>query len=75
VSDLATFGAHKPGCPPRDQSRRWINCFDEHGVIADGHYDPPRCPGCVTDADRALWGRLAAEVEAYLTPEEEEALL
>lgn len=25
----------------------------------------PTCSGCVTDADRVLWRRLAAEVAAY----------
>jgi hypothetical protein len=26
----------------------------------------PRCPGCVSDADRVLWRRLADETAAYL---------
>jgi hypothetical protein len=28
-------------------------------------WSPPECDGCLTDADRALFGRLAAEVETY----------
>lgn len=34
----------------------------------------PKCPGCVSDADRALFARLAAEVDAYLTTDEPEGL-
>ena len=34
----------------------------------------PACPGCVTDADRALWARLADEVDAYLQEDEEPGL-
>jgi len=33
-----------------------------------------RCPGCVTDADRALWARLADEVDAHLARNVEEGL-
>jgi hypothetical protein len=29
-------------------------------------WERPPCDGCVTDDDRALWRRLAAEVDAYV---------
>ena len=37
---------------------------------------PPKpCPGdCVSDADRALFTRLADEIDAYLTPDADEPL-
>jgi hypothetical protein len=38
-------------------------------------WSPPPCPGCVTPADRALWARLAAEVDAYLDRNREDTLL
>lgn len=34
----------------------------------------PACEGCVTDADRALWTRLADEIDAYLTDDEQPTL-
>jgi hypothetical protein len=30
----------------------------------------PACPGCLTDADRALWARLAAEIDDYLAADD-----
>ena len=32
------------------------------------------CRGCVTDTDRALWARLADEVDAWLGRDEQEGL-
>ena len=37
-----------------------------HAETCPGNPSAPPCPGCVTDADRALWARLADEAEAYL---------
>lgn len=34
----------------------------------------PHCPGCVTASDRTLWSRLADEVDAYLTDDDEQQL-
>lgn len=34
----------------------------------------PKCPGCNSEADRALFARLAAEVDEYLTDDEPEGL-
>ena len=35
----------------------------------------PRCTGCVTDADRALWAQLADEYAAQLDRNREDTLL
>lgn len=37
-------------------------------------YPDPDCPGCVTEADRALWALLAAEAVARLNARRQEAL-
>jgi hypothetical protein len=71
VTDLAAFadyaqgladGDHADACPSRATR-----------PLYQRGWEPPPCPGCVTDADRALWGRLAAEARAHLdrhAPEE-----
>lgn len=75
MSDLTTFrdharamstAQHKGECAVNEyyDDRRW-------GFRAT-HPDPA-CPGCVTDADRALWTHLADEVDAYLGVTDEEA--
>jgi hypothetical protein len=81
MSDLTTFrdhcramsaADHKPECPWTDaravaaenlRRARFARMVDE----------PPRppipeCSGCVTDVERALFARLAAEVDDYLDP-------
>ena len=65
---------HTPECPPRDRLPRWVNEHDDDLRIIGGHEGPPPCPGCVTDAERALWGRLADEMEAYMARDDEEGL-
>lgn len=50
-----TTAIHRPDCP-RVAS----------GPLQEGSRTRPRCPGCVTDADRALWVRLADEGDRYL---------
>lgn len=55
---------HVPTCRGHRPSR-W-------GWAREVHPDPA-CPGCVTDADRALWTRLADEAEAYLGDAGQEA--
>lgn len=66
MSDLTAFAAHcrvmataehRPECAATD---RW-------GLTRRVRPNP-YCRGCVTDADRALWTRLADEVDAYLEP-------
>ena len=78
MSELSAFGAHaramatathKPGCVGQygvKEHRVWT----EQGGIVQPAVEP-WCHGCVTDADRALWTRLADEVDAYLSHEEE----
>lgn len=75
---------HKPECdhltakpPPR-----WLSLIDDEGYIYAMALNPealswerPRCPGCITDTDRALWDRLANEADAYLDRNREETLL
>jgi hypothetical protein len=48
---------HTPTCRGLAPSR-W-------GWAREVHPDP-KCPGCVSDDDRALWARLADEATAYL---------
>jgi hypothetical protein len=71
VSDLSAFrdharamaGAqHKPECRRPLPINGWSTSGD------------PGCPGCVTDADRALWTRLADEADAWLARDDEEGL-
>jgi hypothetical protein len=73
---------HKPECEG-DPGCAWTYrppCG--FGTCGDGCKAPtterprpdPNCPGCVTDADRALWTRLADETDAYLARNVEEGL-
>lgn len=32
-------------------------------------WEPPTCDGCLSDADRALFARMASEVDEYLAPQ------
>lgn len=57
---------HTPECTGHRPSR-W-------GWALEVHPDPA-CPGCVTDADRALWAQIAGELEAHLARQTEETLL
>jgi hypothetical protein len=62
-TDLEDFGVHARYMATAE----WV---DENAL-------PPRlnrCPGCVTDTDRALWGRLADEVETWLGRDDQEGL-
>lgn len=34
-------------------------------------WSPPDCDGCVTNADREMWARLADEIDHYLHPEQD----
>jgi hypothetical protein len=52
---------HKPECRGHLPSR-W-------GWAREIHPDPS-CAGCITEADRALWARLAAEIDDYLTDDD-----
>lgn len=88
MSDLTTFAQHAramstaqhtvdcTGTPELVAAR----ARDIRGYRAIFGEDHPKlapiepCPGCVTDPDRELWGRLADEVDAYLSHDEEGAL-
>jgi len=48
--------------------------WPEHAETCPGNPCAPPCPGCVTDADRALWTRLADEADAWLARDDEEGL-
>lgn len=63
MSDLTAFrdhcramadARHRPDCPGRDPHRSYLKP------------DPKVCRGCVTETDRALFVRLADEVDTYL---------
>lgn len=88
MNELGAFGTHarvmatadhKPECagtPERiaDRARRrvgYLRLFREAPPEVQP-IDP--CPGCVSDADRALWARLADEVDAYLNHDADEGL-
>lgn len=66
---------HKPECPSLTAvpPPRIYPKYDEDGYIyAMGinlealSWKPPPCDGCLSDADRALFARLAGEVDTYL---------
>lgn len=84
MSDLTAFrdharrmaaARHTPDCARR--LAKWEAAESAHRWLMDKP-DPgprPECHGCITDADRALWVRLADETDAYLARETEETLL
>lgn len=63
---------HKPECPSLTAREphwdAWILAEDGKSMTWRGPkppWTPPTCDGCLTDADRALFERLADEVDAY----------
>ena len=54
---------HKPECRAEDP---WGLRY----IVPRWQYPDPDCPGCITDADRATWARLATEIDAYLTTDD-----
>lgn len=68
---------HKPECPSLHPvpwpPGGWVPTDGEdsmNGLTWIGPPPPPpECSGCLTDADRALFARLAGEVDAYLAPQ------
>lgn len=73
MSDLTTFAKH---ASEMAASKHKPDCT---GVVLGRWSDrvvrpDPMCGGCVSDDERALWARLAAEVDEYLT-DDQEALL
>ena len=50
---------------------------EPHGWIGQHGMDwacPGLCAGCATDTERALWAKLADEIDAYLAPGDDEPL-
>ena len=69
---------HITARPPRSMIPRYdAEGYIEAMVLNPEAWDwkPPPCDGCISDADRALWQRLADEADAYLDREPEETLL
>lgn len=64
---------HKPECPSLGPPPRpiWEHVYEDGSDMPTGLAwlgntpSPPTCDGCLTDADRALFARLAAEAAAY----------
>lgn len=56
AAQMAT-APHSPEC--------WADIKDTWGW-QKRIYPNPECAGCISDTDRALWARLADEVDAYL---------
>jgi hypothetical protein len=68
---------HKPECPMLTWVEpywcAWIPVYDEDGIPAQLRWagpkpkvERPTCDGCNPESDRALFRRLAGEVDAYL---------
>lgn len=68
---------HKPECPSLTAREpywdQWEHVQDNCGqttcLVWRGpkpKWEPPGCDGCMTDAERALFARLAGEVDDYL---------
>ena len=90
MSDLSAFrdharrmsaALHKPDCPHITARKpywpMWSLADDGSHMTWNGPeppWSPPACPGCITDADRALWARLADEADAYLSRNVDEGL-
>ena len=66
MSDLTAFRDHARAMSTAEHLPTCVR------VLSGRYWAPikpdPECPGCVTDDDRALWARLADEVDGYLDP-------
>lgn len=62
MSDLTRFRDH---CRRMAKTQHLGGCSADHPAMMWRPADE-RCPGCVSDADRALWAQLADEIDAYL---------
>lgn len=67
MTDLETFRDH---AARMSTAKHADSCSAWVGRRLTPVHPDPSCPGCVSDADRALWARLAAEVADYLAPDE-----
>lgn len=71
--------AHKPECPslPENQPHwppRGCRAIRAVGELVLGRRNgppppAPKCDGCLTDADRALFAQMAGEIDAHLAPQ------
>ncbi len=65
---------HKPECPSLGSPSHpvWVGVYEQDDGIPSAMRlvgftpDPPKCDGCMSDADRALFARLATEATMYL---------
>lgn len=77
MSDLSDFRDHARAMATAEhrlECSRRIRHARSWGIRETVTHPDPDCPGCVTDADRALWARLADEAAAYLHRHDEEGL-
>ena len=75
-TDLEDFGAHArymSTAEHRDDCRA-EDAWGLRHIVPRWEHPDPTCPGCVTDTDRALWARLADEVDAWLGRDDQEGL-
>lgn len=73
MSELSVFAAHARTMVTADHRPEcWGTELRHWGPLKVR--PNPECPGCVTDAERDLWRRLADEVDAYLGRDEEAGL-
>jgi hypothetical protein len=74
-AEMAT-AQHKPDCPSITAKEPWwdawtVRCDDKgwpSSMLWRGpkpKWEPPRCDGCVTDDERALFAQMAREVANY----------
>lgn len=76
MSDLSTFRDHARAMSTAEHKPECGESFQRPGWLWESWRTPASdCPGCVTDADRALWKRLADEVDSHLARHTEETLL
>lgn len=76
---------HKPECPTRTVVKPywppggWVPADGENPMNGlawigpEPHWEPPKCDGCNSEADRALFARLAVEIDEYQQPTLEDA--
>lgn len=78
---MAATEAHLPDCEslrPAERARPiWHVVSGEDGIPSQmvwggvvPAYTPPTCDGCVPENDRALFARMAAEIDEYLTTDD-----
>lgn len=87
-ADRIAAGDHKPDCrggtkpPPARLGLPYISrCPNEAPHAEHEFHDfnirwncPGRCPGCLTDDERAQWAAQVAEIDTYLAATQEEPL-